>query len=110
MIDYTWVPWLEELVTSIDGHDNIWLAERANAVEWQNDNPPLLRYGNENIDPLSFLYFLAQKSTRNLYQPVFQSVHEVFDIQLGFPETAPFIPRPTPPHCSVVSQRGVIQP
>ena len=58
---------------------------------------PLLAYGDENIDPMSFLYFLAQKNTVNQFDGVFRSVHVVFDIAMDFPDSQPFIPVP-PPH------------
>ena len=98
MIDYTWVAWFEELAAKIAEGGEGYLIERARNVAWQEDGregvPALLRYGDENIDPFSFLYFLAHKNTRNQYNRVFESVHEKFSIGSDFPETA-FIPTPT---------------
>ena len=98
MIDYTWVAWFEELAAKIAEGGEGYLIERARNVAWQEDGregvPALLRYGDENIDPFSFLYFLAHKNTRNQYNRVFESVHEKFGIGSDFPETA-FIPTPT---------------
>ena len=97
MIDYTWVAWFEELAANIAEGGEGYLIERARNVAWQEDGregvPALLRYGDENIDPFSFLYFLAHKNTRNQYERVFESVHERFGIGSDFPETA-FIPTP----------------
>ena len=94
MIDYTWVDWLEALATMIAENGERYLAERARAVDWQKDDVPLLAYGDENIDPMSFLYFLAQRNTTHQFQGIFGSVHEVFDIALDFPESQPFMPAP----------------
>ena len=98
MVDYTWVAWFEELATMIAGHDEHYLADRAGAVAWGRErvNVPLLKYGDENIDPMSFLYFLAQRNTTKQFEGIFRSVHEVFGITSDFPGTRPFIPTPTP--------------
>ncbi len=63
MADYTWVAWFEELATTIARNDESYLAGKAKDVDWKKnkDKVPLLKYGDENIDPMSFLYFLAQK-------------------------------------------------
>ena len=95
MIDYTWADWLEALAITIAENGERYLAERARAVNWGKDDVPLLAYGDENIDPMSFLYFLAQRNTTNQFDGIFRSVHEVFDIGLDFPESRPFIPSPT---------------
>ena len=92
MIDYSWVPWFKELVTRIVEGGEGQLAERARDVEWGNV-PSLLAYGDENIDPFSFLYFLAQKNTERLYEPVLGSVHQVFDIEAAFLNGPAYIPR-----------------
>ena len=77
---YAWVPWFKELTRKIDEGGEEYLAERAKRVAWGKDNPPLLRYGDKNIDPFSFIYFLAQKCTANQVQSVYASVSEVFEI------------------------------
>ena len=92
MIDYSWVPWFKELVTKIVEGGEEQLAQRAKDVEWGNA-PSLLAYGDENIDPFSFLYFLAQKNTKHLYESVFGSVHQVFGIEAAFPNGPACIPR-----------------
>ena len=98
MIDYTWVDWLEALATTTAKNGERYLAERARAVDWgkDKDDVPLLAYGDENIDPMSFLYFLAQRNTTHQFDGIFRSVHQVFDIGVDFPEPRPFVPTPTP--------------
>ena len=96
MIDYTWKDWLVEFATKIATNGETYLTERARAVDWLKDDVPLLAYRDENIDPMSFLYFLAQRNTANQFDGIFRSVHQVFDIGLDFPESRPFIPTPTP--------------
>ena len=96
MIDYTWADWLVALATTIAENGERYLAERARAVNWGKDDVPLLAYGDENIDPMSFLYFLAQRNTTHQFDGIFGSVHKVFDVGLDFPESRPFIPAPTP--------------
>ena len=91
-----WAPWLEELAANIAQNGQDYLVEGARAVDWGRDQVPLLAYGDENIDPMSFLYFLAQKNTINQFEDVFHSVHDVFGITSEFPETRPFIPVPPP--------------
>ena len=97
MIDCTWIEWFKRLATTIAQNDEHYLAASARDVEWRDDggDVPLLQYGDENIDPMSFLYFLAQRRTANQYERVFNSVDEVFGIS-DLPETQPFIPVPTP--------------
>ena len=96
MIDYTWADWLGALATTIAENGERYLAERARAVDWlkDKDDVPLLAYGDENIDPMSFLYFLAQRNTTHQFDGIYKSVHEVFNITLDFPESRPFIPAP----------------
>ena len=93
MIDYSWVPWLRELVVKIAGNGEGYLVEKAKAVAWTKDDVALFRYGNK-IDPMSFLYFLARKRGLEMLHSEWKSVHEVFSIAAEYPESGPFIPRP----------------
>lgn len=54
---YAWVPWFRQLASRIAEGGETYLAEAAKHVEWRNDDKvqPLLRYGDENIDPFSLL-------------------------------------------------------
>ncbi len=93
MVSY-WVAWFKELATTIARNGERDLADKAKAVDWNMDSVPLLNHGDENIDPMSFLYFLAKKNTKKQYGVVFRSVHEVFGITLDFLEIRPIIPAP----------------
>ena len=83
---YDWVPWFRELAKKIAEGGETYLIEKAKQVAWGED-PPLLRYGDEGIDPFSFFYFLASKNTKNQRQPVYDSVSDVFDIESSLPDT-----------------------
>ena len=93
MIDYSWVPWMRELVIKIAESGEGYLVEKAKAVSWNKDDIKLLEYRDENIDPMSFLYTLARKRDEGLHSEL-KSVHEVFAIESGYPENGLFIPRP----------------
>ena len=81
-----WVPWFSELSKKISEGGEADLIEKAKLVEWGGmQQPNLLNYGDENIDPFSFFYFLACKNTKNQFRPVFSSVHEVFNITARSP-------------------------
>ena len=87
--DYSWVPWFRALVAKILANGRDWLVDRARSVHWGNDNPAILRHGAENIDPFSFLYFLAGyagESRATLLRPVYESVHDEFSIGEAFPK------------------------
>lgn len=58
---YDWVPWFKELAEKIAEEDEQYLIERVKRVPWGGDGrePSLLR----NIDPLSFFYTLASRSS-----------------------------------------------
>ena len=93
-IDHSWVPWMRELVTKIAESGESYLVEKAKAVEWFTDDVALLRYGDENIDPLSFMYFLARDRGDDKLHSELKSVHKVFDIEAEYPESVLYIPRP----------------
>ena len=92
-----WVPWFSELSKKISEGGEKDLIERAKLVNWGGTQPALLNYGDENIDPFSFFYFLACKNTKNQFRPVFSSVHEVFNINARSPaELNQTVTIPTP--------------
>lgn len=98
MIDYSWVRWMRELVSKIAVNSEDYLVERAKAVEWIGDNMALFQYGDENIDPLSFLYFLARYRSDEAFHSELRSVKEVFAIEAEYsenPGNMPCIPRPS---------------
>ena len=79
--NYIWVPWFIELARKISKNGESYLIEKSKEVNWIKKNPALLAYGDENIDPFSFFYFLASKNSRHQQKPVFSSVHEVFEME-----------------------------
>ena len=76
---YDWVPWFRELAKKIETGGETYLIEKAKEVDWGN-NHRLLEFGDENIDPFSFFYFLAQNNTSNRRVSVYKSVNKVFSI------------------------------
>ena len=58
---YDWVPWFRNLARRIAEDGPELLIERAKRVQWREpgSEAPLLKYGDENIDPFSFFYYLA---------------------------------------------------
>ena len=80
---YSWVPWFRELSRKIAKGGEEFLAARARQVPWREDGnePPLLNFGDEHIDPFSFIYYLASLGR---YSPgrkrVYKGVEEVFGV------------------------------
>ena len=83
---YDWIPWFGELTRKIADGGPEYLIEKAKRVDWVKSKS-LLEYGDENIDPFSFLYFLASKSTINQRKTVYESVKKEFGMQLSLPDT-----------------------
>lgn len=85
---YDWVPWFQELARKIAEEGETYLIQKAkNQVEWGGD-PPLLKYGDEGIDPFSFFYFLASKARdKQPRKRVYNSVSSVFEIESRLPDT-----------------------
>ena len=77
---YDWVPWFRELAKTIAQGDEQDLINKAKNVDWGKENPALLQYGDENIDPFSFFCFLSQRNTTKLRPIVYPSVHEKFNM------------------------------
>lgn len=96
---YDWVPWFRELAIKIEAGGEEYLIEKAKQVNW-GKNHRLLDFGDENIDPFSFFYFLAQKNTKNQLVPVYHSVQKAFEISHQLPDVngddVLGIPTPTP--------------
>ncbi len=84
---YSWVPWFRELAKKIAKEGEKYLIEKAKAVDWGNSRS-LLEYGDLNIDPFSFFYFLAQKNTKNKMkrEQVYTSVHTEFGLSGELPK------------------------
>lgn len=100
---YAWVPWFKELTKKIADGGETYLAERARQVDWANDDPALLKYGDRNIDPFSFFYFLASKNKTKQRDLIYENVGKTFDIENKeiFSEKSKedgfFFPVPSPP-------------
>ena len=82
---HDWVPWFRELAGTILEGGEAYLIEKAKQVDWVNKKPALLEFGDKNIDPFSFFYFLASKNTKSQREPVYNSVGDVFEIQSRLP-------------------------
>ena len=95
---FDWVPWFEELARRIAEGGPLVLAEKAKEVDWKPSDPFLLKYGDENVDPFSFFYFLAALHRPQNWKTVYRSVAEVFEIQtpIDYAYTKDFY-LPTPP-------------
>ena len=86
MIDYSWVPWFRELACKIAEGGEAVLVENARAVDRQVDDPPTLRYGNDNVDPFSFFYSLSSQLGADRLMRLLDSVHDVFALETARPE------------------------
>ena len=84
---YSWVLWFRKLAKKIEDGGEAYLIEKAKEVDWGNKRS-LLGFGDENIDPFSFFYFLASKNTKKFREPVYHDVHRVFGIKGEPPKTA----------------------
>ena len=96
---YAWVPWFQELVQKIGEGGPQYLAPRAREIPWNADGtgPALLSYGDENIDPFSFLYLLASK---NVSESTRERVHGAITEHFGLASRVNFSSGfyyPTPP-------------
>ena len=99
---YLWTDWFTELAGKIANEDEKYLIDHAKQVEWNAGEIalPLLRYGDEIIDPFSFFYTLAQRSQdAGNRRRVYPSVDEVFNmtqkLPVGLDDAFIF---PTPPY------------
>jgi len=80
---YDWVPWFTELAQKIAAGGPQYLADRAKKVEWRNggETQGLLKYGDKNIDPFSFFYTVAAKSTHySRRKTAYPSISRAFDL------------------------------
>ena len=98
---YEWVPWFMELSQKIAEGGERYLVERAKTVAWKDDGTEsaLLKYGDSNIDPLSFFYTLASLSKgRESRNRIYPSIVSAFELSgpLDLDSDDDFI-FPTPP-------------
>ena len=76
---YAWIPWFRSLAQRIADGGEPFLIELAKTVPWKADGsePPLLKYGEENIDPFSFFNYLAGLSYRAENRTrIYPTIHE----------------------------------
>ena len=81
---YAWVPWFQELAGKIAEGGETYLAQAARKIAWRDDGKEqqLLRYGDENIDPFSFFYSLAQRTqSPGSRELVFPSIDNEFKME-----------------------------
>ena len=86
---YAWVPWFHNLARRIADDGRPLLIELAKTVHWYEDrskSPPLLNYGDENLDPFSFFNYLAGRSYRRENRArIYPSINQV----AGTPDLPP---------------------
>ena len=82
---FDWVPWFAELSRTIAVKGEEFLAHKARQIPWKEGDSKiaLLRYGNQNIDPFSFIYTLAgyQWARKRIYA----AVNEAFGLTSELP-------------------------
>ena len=77
---HDWARWFRELASKILTAGEYGLIQQARQVDWVR-KPALLKYGDQGIDPFSFFYSLAQKSTKNQRPRVYPSVAKCFGLK-----------------------------
>ena len=83
---YHWTEWFSELANKIAEGGEEFLIERAKQIDWEaaGKKPPLLR--DENIDPFSFFYTLAQRRSSANRKLIYRSVENVFNVKHQYSE------------------------
>ncbi len=83
---YYWVPWFRELSKQIaefaDGRQKEFL-EKAKQIDW-DDGGKVVKHINqyqEDFDPFSFIYIVANKHAAKGREKVFRSISEVFELR-----------------------------
>lgn len=105
---YSWVPWFAELCQRIADNGPEFLTERARLIRWKDasdDKAALLRYGDDNIDPFSFVYSLAahHHARRRVYASTAQEFELASELPLEKDEAFIF---PTPPLINTFFHHG----
>ena len=98
---YDWVPWFRELGERIAEGGERYLIEKAKTVAWKDGEGvlPLLNYGDDNIDPFSFFFTLANlsqssKSRNRIYPSIANAFGLTGTLPLELKDAFIF---PTPP-------------
>ena len=109
---HDWAPWFRELARAVLDAGEAGLITQARRVDWVGE-PELLRNDDPGIDPFSFFYSLAQKSTKNQRSRVYPSVAKCFRLA---PPPDPdnqdlyVFPTPTPQAPAVFNDRREFRP
>ena len=85
---YDWVPWFKELGERIAEGGEQYLIDKAKTVPWKDDDSksPLLKYGDDNIDPFSFFYTLASLSkSRGSRNRIYPGIVSAFELTATLP-------------------------
>ena len=107
---YDWVSWFRELGERIASGGEGSLVDKAKALAWKPDGSEssLLKYGDRNVDPLSFFYTLASQSkSRESRNRIYPSISNAFGMT-GMPNLDlddAFI-FPTPPGINTLFHSG----
>ena len=98
MVDYSWVPWFTELARKIAEGGKAELVKKAKQVTWfhSSDDPPILRYGDDNVDPFSFIYSLTSHLGDESFMERLHSAGTAYAVQAALPPKDPCIPRANP--------------
>jgi len=111
---YQWVDWFEELAHKIADNNQEYLVERAKQVEWFSpdyrwSDVPLFKYGDENVDPLSFIYTLASKRETRVFQSIYQNITDAFELtrRLDFDQSEDSFIFPTPSPINTLFHSGI---
>ncbi|MCY4602988.1 MAG: AAA family ATPase [Gemmatimonadetes bacterium] len=84
---YHWTEWFSELANKIAEGGEGFLIDCAKQIDWEaaGKEPPLLHHGDENINPFSFFYTLAQRRSLANRKLIYRSVEEVFNMECQLP-------------------------
>ena len=86
---YAWVPYYRELArkVALNGERHPHLIEAAKEVKsnQKGSQSPLLKYGDQNIDPFSFFYTLAAYSTKSNRKRIYRSLSRIYDMESKLP-------------------------
>lgn len=79
---FAWAAWFKDLAGKIAEGGPDYLAPRAKEIPWSaaGKQAGLLKFGDENIDPFSFVYFLASKNDTQVWKRIHDAISERFSI------------------------------
>ena len=80
---FLWVEWFNKLAIAISKENQTGLSEKINKI-FEDKGQSIIRF--KTYDPFSFLYFLAQKNTKNQKEKFFSNTKDVFNITAPLPD------------------------